>query len=78
MSSARGLAHSKIVGAPTFPQWKSVIADTHTRHSPVAPGTETLTAKEGERQNLATGQNSGHSKNVGAPTFLASLSAVRP
>jgi hypothetical protein len=78
MSSARGLAYSRIVGAPTFPKWNSVIADTHTRHPSVVPGTKTLTPKRGERQNLAIGQNSGQSKNVGASTFLASLSAVRP
>ena len=67
MSSARGLTHSKIVGAPTFPKWNSVIADTHTRHSPVPPGTKTSTPKRGERQNLAIAQHFGHS-----------LSAVRP
>ena len=50
------------VGAPPFPKWNSVIAD--------APNSREL-------QNLAIRQNSGHSKNVGAPTFLDSPRVVR-
>jgi hypothetical protein len=81
----------KNVGAPTFPKWNPVIADTHSPVAQafrpeafpfggmvVAPGTTTLTANRGELRNLAMGQNSGHSKNVGAPTFLDSPRVVCP
>ena len=91
MSSIRGVGHAKSVGAPTFPKWNSVIADTHSPVAQalkleafplggmvVAPGTKTLTPNRGELLNLAIGQNSGRSKNVGAPTFLDSPRVVRP
>jgi hypothetical protein len=78
------------VGAPPFPKWNSVIADTHSPVAQVfrpeafpsggtvvAPGAKTLAPSSRELQNLAIRQNSGHSKNVGAPTFLDSPRVVR-
>jgi hypothetical protein len=91
MSSIQGVGHAKIVGAPTFPKWNSVIADTHSPVAQalrleafplggvvVAPGTKTLTPDRGELVNLAIGQNSGRSNIVGAPTLLDSPRVVRP
>jgi hypothetical protein len=90
MSSIQGVGQVKIVGAPTFPKWH---AGAHTCRIPiaqafrpeafpsggtvVAPGTKILAPNSRELQNLAIRQNSGHSKNVGAPTFLDSPRVVR-
>ena len=91
MSSIQGVGHAKIVGSTTFPKWNSVIADTHSPVAQalrleafprggmvVAPRTKTLTPNRGELLNLAIGQNSGRSKNVGAPTLWDSPRVVRP
>jgi hypothetical protein len=91
MSRIQGVGQAKIVGAPTFPEWNAVIADTLSPVAQafrpeafplcgmvVAPGTTNLTPNRGELQNLAMGQNSGHCKNVGAPTFWDSPRVVCP
>ena len=80
MSSIQGVRHAEIVGAPTFPKWNSGIADTYSPVAQafrpevfplggmvVAPGTKTLARSRGELQNLAIGQNSGHSPRVVRP-----------
>lgn len=77
MSSIQGVGQVKIVGAPTFPKWN---AGAHTCRIPVAqafrpaafpfggtvvaPRTKTLAPNSRELQNLAIGQNSGHSPRV--------------
>jgi hypothetical protein len=77
MSSMQGVGHAKIVGAPTLAQALRLEAFL-LGGMVVAPGTKTLTPNSGELLNLAIGQNSGRSNNVGAPTLLDSPRVVRP
>ncbi len=77
MSSMQGVGHAKIVGAPTLAQALRLEAFP-LGGMVVAPGTKTLTPNRGELLNLAIGQNSGRSNNVGAPTLLDSPRVVRP
>ena len=77
MSSMQGVGHAKIVGAPTLAQALRLEAFL-LGGMVVAPGTKTLTPNSGELLNLAIGQKSGRSNNVGAPTLLDSPRVVRP
>ncbi len=77
MSSMQGVGHAKIVGAPTLAQALRLEAFP-LGGMVVAPGTKTLTPNRGELVNLAIGQNSRRSNNVGAPTLLDSPRVVRP